>query len=215
MKKLWIKLADRFDALPPRERFAVFLGLTALLLGVAYRFGFEPLLVRQQEASRSLEASRKSLALLAEQEVLLIGAASHDPDAAARNQLQQIAEENTRLRETLGKTKLATPEQMIAVLRDLIAAQKGLTLIGLRAQEPTPFRPAAAAVPDAPGLYRHGIEITVRGAYPDLMRYVQQIEALPWPVRPGRLDLKTETYPESTMTLTLYTLSLERAWLGF
>ena len=35
MKKAWLFLADRFDALAPRERLLVFLGLAALLTGCA------------------------------------------------------------------------------------------------------------------------------------------------------------------------------------
>lgn len=214
MKKHWLKLADQFDARSPRERFTVFIGLTALLLALAYLYGFEPALARQQKASLSLEESTRKQALLAEQEIALIAAGSQSPDAAAIAQLQAIIKENNALRDALGTVRLATPEKTITVLRDLIAAQKGLELIKLRAGEPV-AEPGSALPAGVPGIYRHAIEISVRGRYPDLLAYVRQIEALSWPMQSGRLHIQTDSYPQSTMTLTLYTLSLERAWLGF
>ncbi len=215
MKKIWLKLADHFDARPPRERFAIFIGLTGLLLALAYLYGFEPALARQQKASQSLADSTRQQALLAEQEVVLIGTASQDPDAAAIAQLQEILNNNTRLRTALASAPLASPEKMTAVLRDLIVAQKGLQLISLSSGTPGNVTPRASIASEMAGIYRHAIHISVRGRYADLLAYLQQIEALPWPVQAGSLQIKTDHYPDSIMTLTLYTHSLERAWLGF
>jgi MSHA biogenesis protein MshJ len=104
---------------------------------------------------------------------------------------------------------------MTAILRDLLAGQQGLELVSLRSTQAEDLMQGKASGTAGIGIYRHGIEISVRGSYADLTRYMRQIEALPWKVLPGRLIIKTETYPQSTMTLTLYTLSLERAWLSF
>jgi MSHA biogenesis protein MshJ len=68
------------------------------------------------------------------------------------------------------------------------------------------------AVP-GPGLWRHGIEITLEGSYADLSAYVQNLEALPQRVLRGGMSFQVEAHPKATLTLTLYTLSLDHSWL--
>jgi len=112
-----------------------------------------------------------------------------------------------------------TPEKMTSVLRDLIAAQKGLELVSIQSGkiEDLLAPPAAGSSPAERGqsIFRHGIEVSVRGDYAALAAYMKLLESLPWKVHLADMVLTTEQYPRSTMKFTLYTLSLERAWLGF
>ena len=77
--------------------------------------------------------------------------------------------------------------------------------------------PAAAPQNTTPGpaelLYRHGVEITVRGGYLDMIDYMAALESLPTQLFWGRAQLEAETWPASRLTLTLYTLSLDRKWM--
>jgi MSHA biogenesis protein MshJ len=81
--------------------------------------------------------------------------------------------------------------------------------------------PAAAAasigtaVAPKPGslLYRHGVEITVRGNYLDMIDYMTALESLPTQLFWGGAKLEVEDYPTSRLTLTMYTLSLDQKWL--
>lgn len=71
-------------------------------------------------------------------------------------------------------------------------------------------------LPSAPELlYRHGVEITVRGSYLDMIDYMAALESLPTQLFWGRAQLEAETWPASRLTLTLYTLSLDRKWMKF
>jgi MSHA biogenesis protein MshJ len=78
-------------------------------------------------------------------------------------------------------------------------------------------RPAPdAAKPATPGsdmLYRHGVEITVRGNYLDLVDYMGALESMPTQLFWGKALLEVEEYPNSRLTLTLYTLSLDQKWM--
>jgi MSHA biogenesis protein MshJ len=62
-------------------------------------------------------------------------------------------------------------------------------------------------------IFKHGVEITLRGAYPDLLAYVAELERRPWKMYWGRLKLDAAEGEDTHMVLTLYTLSLEQAWL--
>ena len=63
-------------------------------------------------------------------------------------------------------------------------------------------------------VYQHGVELTVSGSYLDMVRYLSELEALPWHMFWGRVDLNVEQYPKVNLTLRLYTLSLDPAWLA-
>jgi MSHA biogenesis protein MshJ len=62
-------------------------------------------------------------------------------------------------------------------------------------------------------LFRHGIELTVSGAYLDLYEYLRTLERLPAQLYWGRAELSVSEYPSITLKLTLYTVSFDRAWL--
>ncbi len=73
--------------------------------------------------------------------------------------------------------------------------------------------PVAVQTP-AGMVYRHGVEVTISGSYLDLMAYLNALEALPWHMFWGRVELDAEQYPKVNLTLRLYTLSLDAAWLA-
>lgn len=62
-------------------------------------------------------------------------------------------------------------------------------------------------------LYRHGVELTVRGSYLDMVDYMHALETLPTQLFWGRAQLDADAYPNVRLTLTLYTLSLDRKWM--
>jgi len=56
-------------------------------------------------------------------------------------------------------------------------------------------------------VYRHGIEVTVRGNYLSMLPYLEQLQAqrLLW----AEADLVAGQYPESTLRLTIYTIGTQ------
>ena len=53
----------------------------------------------------------------------------------------------------------------------------------------------------------------MRGGYADLTQYLQMLEKLPTQMFWGMADLNVVKYPQAELTLTLYTLSLDKTWL--
>lgn len=81
-----------------------------------------------------------------------------------------------------------------------------------------PGMPAGAAgrpVPPRPRelLYRHGVEIALQGSYLDMVSYMEALQALPSQLFWGKARLDAGQYPNSRLTLTLYTLSLDAKWM--
>jgi MSHA biogenesis protein MshJ len=75
-------------------------------------------------------------------------------------------------------------------------------------------QPAPPPVVKAPDLlYRHGVELTVRGSYLDMVDYMHALETLPTQLFWGKAQLDAEDYPNVRLTLIVYTLSLDPKWM--
>lgn len=75
-------------------------------------------------------------------------------------------------------------------------------------------QPAAAAPPQKPLLYRHGVQLVLQGSYLEMIDYLEALEALPTQLFWGAAALDAEQYPQARLTLTLYTLSLDQKWIA-
>ncbi|MBI3523382.1 MAG: type II secretion system protein M [Betaproteobacteria bacterium] len=238
MKRKWQELAARFDALARRERLMVTL---ALLFGGAflgYTLLIEPQLVRQAALNKRITQMTDELSSTRTQ-LAAVQAKLKDPDAINRAALQQgraeLAALDTKLRGL--ENSMVPPEKMQAFLESLLSKNPNLELLALRTLPPTTLieRPeTAAAPPEAPrkgekapetkpaaaaaaaaatNVYKHGVEIRIAGRYNDLLAYLAEIEHMPQHIMWNRLSLATEQYPRNVMTLTVYTLSLDKLWL--
>ncbi|PHV05500.1 hypothetical protein CSQ96_20295 [Janthinobacterium sp. BJB412] len=74
-------------------------------------------------------------------------------------------------------------------------------------------KPAAPAKPPEL-LYRHGVEVVLQGGYVDMVNYMAALEALPSQLFWGKAKLDAGDYPNVRLTLTLYTLSLDKKWIS-
>jgi MSHA biogenesis protein MshJ len=79
------------------------------------------------------------------------------------------------------------------------------------AGSPAAGTPLVVKAPDL--LYRHGVELTLRGSYLDMVDYMHALETLPTQLFWGKAQLDAEDYPNVRLTLTLYTLSLDPKWM--
>lgn len=222
----------KFDALSRRERLmvaaacaaVVFFLLDALLLSGAARrnAGLKAAIAEQREESGRIKAQLKGLRA---------GAAGH-PDDQARARIKEIEQKIAAIDDTLqsASKQLVPPERMATLLEDLLKRNRRLQLVKMATLPPAELlgrdkaeAAAPSAKPDpamtgsnaagAPNIFKHGVELTLRGSYFDMLDYLAQIESLPWQMYWGRLRLDARDYRRQELTLTLYTLSLDKAWL--
>jgi MSHA biogenesis protein MshJ len=57
------------------------------------------------------------------------------------------------------------------------------------------------------GFYRHGVELTLRGGYFELLQYLARLERLRGRFLWGRTELQVEKYPDVRLTVQVRTLS--------
>lgn len=222
MKAMWLNMAARYDALQRRERWLVAVAIIGGIVLLGFVLFIEPALKRGQLAERTMAEQRAQLANMQAQTVGL-RSPKRNPDVAARAELdglrKQLEDLSGRLR-TL-ESSLVPPERMPDLLEDMIGKRSGLRLLSLKTLPVAPFvekekietGDAAAKVEKAGGLYKHGVEISLEGSYQELTAYLERLEKSPMKLLRSSVALSAEKHPRLVLTLTVYSLSLDRAWL--
>lgn len=226
MKQYFRRLGDRVDAMSLRERVMVFVVAALLLITLVNTLLLNPLWTKQKKLSQQTLEQQGKIAQIQSQIQGLVQARNNDPDAVnrARQKLlqQQVAQLDAQL-QTM-QIGLVQPDRMALLLGDMLKRNSKLQLVGLKTLPVAKTsnvgdKPAVQALTSKTQIaqdevYKHGVEITVRGAYTDLYDYLIQLEQLPWHMFWGKLNVNAQDYPEITMTITVYTLSLDRTWLS-
>lgn len=219
------KLARRFDALNARERLMVFAAGVAIIAGLSFMLVIDGALAKQKLLEARVQKSRSDLVQLQKQSAELSRLLTQDPDEQAN---QRIKELKGRLEgydnELRGVQQgLVPPRQMVRVLEDMLNRDVRVRLVKLRTlpvsalvdtATGTPVLGPARTAPAGKNLvYKHGLELTLEGSYLELLEYQAKLERLPWRMFFARTTINSVDYPKVFMTITLYTLSLEEAWL--
>ena len=227
MKAQWLKLAARFDAMQSRERWLVVAAVLGGIVLIGYNLIVDPAIKRTQLAVRSASEMSAQLANLQIQ-MRALQSPESNPDLAATTELarlkQQLAEQAGRL-ETL-ENSLVPPQRMAGLLEDMIGRKTGLRLLSLKTLTVAPLlekktdadgketeKSAAKSAGSSAGLYKHGVEIKLEGSYQELAGYLERLEQSASKLLWSNVTLSAEKHPKLVLTLTVYTLSLDRAWL--
>ena len=221
MKRPWEGMAVKFDALKPRERWMVFAAGVAIIAGLGFVLGMDGAITKHKILAVNAEKHRTELAQLQKQNAEIAMLLTQDPDAQGLKQVdalrKQLGGYDAELRGV--QQSLVPPNRMVKVLEDMLNRHSQVRLVKLRTLpvaalvEPTDGAAAKSAAASKNVVYKHGIELTVEGGYLDLLEYQSRLEQLPWRMFFARTSVNAVDYPRVLMTITLYTLSLEEAWL--
>ena len=237
MKTLWRTYATKIDALSLRERAMVFVSVVAV---VAYALN---MLLIDPSATRSKALSTKMAQQQSEMQALLVKIAAMEKQRAGTDagNLARRDDVKRQIVAIDGQVKdmqhnLVAAQNMKAVLQEVLARNSRVQLVAMQTLPVTPLvekrektdKPDASAGVGKPpdrqdkqdkpaandgSVFKHGVQITVQGSYTDLHDYLAHLEKLPWRMFWSRASLNAGDYPRLTLTVTVYTLSLDKAWL--
>ena len=242
LQQQWIKLSTKLDAMTLRERAMVFVAVTAAILFLIFTMAVEPMLAKQKLLLAQIKQQQNQIAGIDLEITAKAQGFNLDPDAQERLRLQSARAEIDRISAGLLAVQkgLVAPEKIAPLLENLLSGHGKLRLMAMKtlpvsgmsesfaasappvaggtasvaapAQPNQPPPPAAAQKPREL-LYRHGVEIVLQGSYLDMISYMAALEALPVQLFWGKASLDAQQYPNSRLTLTLYTLSLDQKWM--
>lgn len=194
------RLRDKLSALSTREKF-----LVVAVVGVTLSFGFDALvLVPQSERRAELVASQTRL----EAQQLALNADLSS--IGKRNGLLENAQaENAQLKIQSANLNavLASMQGGAPKIGDLArSALKDFSRVTLVALKTLPVKTLIDAAPPK-AIYKHGVELELRGNYLDLLAYLKNLEANSSQVFWSNAKVLTLTYPETSLRLTIFILS--------
>lgn len=238
MKRYWQRMQIKIDALTLRERAIIFGMAVLILLTLMNTLVWDPTYASQKQLTQRIKKDQVEIALAQATIQKAMSLHESDPDRAAKQLLEQYQEQISKMRGSLNDMQkgLVPPDRMPALLEDLLKQNKGLRLVSLKtlpvtslaeqaSAEEKRIDSALAATRDGPGnkpkarpvadnVYKHDVEIVLQGGYLDMMNYLAQLEAMPWHLFWSKAKLNVDEYPKTTLTLNLFTLSLDRKWLN-
>ena len=233
MKHYWERLRTSIDDMSLRERAMIFVAAAFVVISLMEVILLDPLLARQKILSAQVVQQQEKMKDLQAQMQNLLQAKRDDEHSPLRDRLaqlkQQLQEQDSYLQSR--RDRLIEPGKMADLLRQVLNKNGRLQLVELKtlpvslliekSQADIAIQPAAANSSDGqkqPGaqkqIFKHGVSITVRGGYLDLMRYITALEKMPAQMFWGEASLSVEKYPDALFTLTVYTLSLDKTWLA-
>ena len=227
IKKRWKEFEGKIDNLSLRERLLIFLAVAFLLVTMARSLFLEPMLDQQKKLSTNVSRQQELMKGLQAEIDASLRARKDLENSAQQHRLdlvrRELAENNAYLQHR--SDSLVPPEKMAELLEQVLYQNGQLKLVKLQTLpvahlvERGSVKQVREGVADADKVapdkqvFKHGVVITVRGSYLDLLQYLTEIEKLPTQMFWGKAEMKVLRYPEVELSLTVYTLSLEKTWL--
>jgi MSHA biogenesis protein MshJ len=227
MKRYWERVRTAIDDMSLRERAMIFVAAVFVVISLMKVILLDPLLAKQKMLSTQVVQQQEKMKELQAQMQNLLQAKRDDEHSPLRDRLaqlkQQLQEQDGYLQSR--RDRLIEPNKMADLLKQVLNKNGRLQLVELKTLPVSLLieKPQAAAANSPDGqkqpssqkqIFKHGVRITVRGGYLDLMRYVTALEQMPAQMFWGEASLSVEKYPDAVFTLIVYTLSLDKTWLA-
>jgi MSHA biogenesis protein MshJ len=236
----WAQLTNKIDALTLRERGIM---LIVISVGIIFLFNgllIEPQYAKQKILADRIKQEQAQIAASQIEIAQRVAGINIDPDAELK---KRIASAEQQLRQIDGSLQdlqknLVRPEKMTALLESILKRNHKLQLLSLKnlpvinvidefedttslpTKAVTAANRAVGATANADdinmhgAIYKHEVEIVFQGNYLDMLSYMRELESLPEQVYWNKGKLTVIEYPKASLTLNLFTLSLEKKWLN-
>jgi MSHA biogenesis protein MshJ len=215
------KIVAKVDGISLRERALIFAAAAFLVVSLIDSLLLEPLLDKQRKLSAQVVQQQEKMKEAQAQIAALMQAKQADANSPQRERIrvlrQQIADGDAYLQDR--RDKLVPPEKMAQLLEQVLNKNGRLQLVALNTLpvslliEPSGDAPVVQKTGLEKQIFKHGVKITVRGNYADLLQYLTALEKLPTQMYWGVAKMDVVQHPLVELTLTLYTLSLDKTWL--
>jgi MSHA biogenesis protein MshJ len=227
----WESLAARIDALTLRERGFVMAGVLAVTYFLWVGLIAQPMEQKQRELNGNQERITAEIAALSAQAQAMMQQSKDDPNEIHRAELESLKTELAKLNKDLAGTTdhLVPPGQMAKVLEAVLQGTNGLELQQVTSLGSSPLVPeskkeaAKRADADADNqdteapvrkVYKHGIKLVLQGSFFSVLDFMRKLEQLDWKFFWDGVEFRVVDYPDATVEITVFTISLEPTWIG-
>ena len=229
-------VSHKWLALSQRERWMIFGAGLFAVVGLMDTFLLEPQRVQLASTQQEIVKIQNDTATLTEQMTTIANQAAPQPASNAfQHEIDETKQKIASQAADLVKVSsyMVPPQEMVALLKRLLQKHTDVQVVEMqtlpvvdfiekqRKQLQTQAGTASGDTPanaeevwkNVPHVYQHAVKMRLKGKYFELMAYAQSLKAIGQTLAWENAELKAE-YPESELTVQVYTLSGENAWLG-
>jgi MSHA biogenesis protein MshJ len=229
-------VSHKWLALSQRERWMIFGAGLFAVVGLMDTFLLEPQRVQLASTQQEIVKIQNDTATLTEQMTTIANQAAPQPASNAfQHEIDETKQKIASQAADLVKVSsyMVPPQEMVALLKKLLQKHTDVQVVEMqtlpvvdfiekqRKQLQTQAGTASGDTPanaeevwkNVPHVYQHAVKMRLKGKFFELMAYAQSLKAIGQTLAWENAELKAE-YPESELTVQVYTLSGENAWLG-
>lgn len=224
MMERWQQYCDKFLTLTPREKYLIVLCGFGLVVLLPFMLVIDPKMIsitsQTSQISKIKQDNRNSQSLIADIELKL----AQDPNITVKREIANYEKKITEIDEQLLTltSELIDPVAMRSALVSLLNMHRGVSLLSFEVKPAQSLLVSQATTQDAEGvettqhsgLYKHEITLKLKGKYFVLRDYLQELESLKWKFFWQSFDYQLVEYPNGELTITLYSLSTQKEFLG-
>lgn len=229
MKQQWQNYSEKFSQLTSREQYLVLLsGLVAIFLISSYLFidDKSAKITTFDKQSRAMKVGNQSLDSTINE---FQAALTDDPSKETVKLIAQLEAKLAKIDSQLVHltTDLISPSEMREALLRLLKLEPGVSLLSFELIGAKPLLNLSSAQANSNAintsltaeqaglnLYKHGIKIKLTGKYFQLRNYLRHLEQLTWKFFWQDFEFEVKEYPRSEVEITIYSLGLNKEFIG-
>lgn len=213
MKEQWLQWQQKFESVDAKRRRIWLIAAVFLILYLSYWFGVRPALEIITSERNKQQAQQAQIDQVLREVTQIQQRLAGDPQAAQRRRLEQLQTSLLEVNQQLNQeANYVSAADNRALLRELL---NQASRVQVQSAQALPAELIYQDEVDAEtGIFRHRLQLVIRGNYYSLSNYLQQLEQLDWSFYWQRLDYKVLEAPEAELTLEIYTISLERDYVA-
>jgi len=224
IKELLRTAASTIEERSLRERLLVLLAVLAVIAVLWHQLLFQGQQQRALRLEDRIASVRQEVSSLQQEKAGLLEQLQEDKQKALRRKKEQLREEIKQLDQKLREksSELISPGRMAKQLRGVLKRSAELELTRMANRPPSKVE--LANLIDAseqvegdalPKLYRHPLTISFKGTYSQAVRFFNKMQDMSSRFFWDRLEFTIIEHPVARVDLTVHTLSLDKAWIGF
>lgn len=214
VSRYWLLVQHWFSARSRRERLLIAVSAIAVVYVIGHYFWLQPAREQLQVSTVQVQQHASEAANLRDEIARLETELQRDPNAHLRQQLTQLQTRQVRLTARLNERAQLMPiNASVSWIDALLDIPMGLHLVSF---DTYPAEPIVAPSDDIQGanVWRHAVQVVVRGRYHDIRDYVEALERLNQPFYWHGLRYEVIEHPQAQLSIRVYALNTAQELLG-
>lgn len=230
LKRQIKRFVKNLDGRTQSEKLLVMAILVVGLILVYLEVSYDPIRADIAAARSQISSVQAQIASQQSSYTLKLAQSQEDPNKFANDRLVVVAQQQQVLLDEISSLAgdLVTPNQMTALLTNVLARQVGLELISFNNEPVKPLRAVVAeAEQDSEGaeavstsqslsgqVYEHGLTIEFEGDFFNTLRYLRFLEGMTGSFFWDSIRFNQSEWPAANVTLMIHTLSADEGFIG-